>query len=193
MVVDPREVKLPGYIAVVLSLIAIILACIGIGTPAWQTTYSDAPNNTSPLTTTNYFYMCYAINASCTTYKYSSESFLHLRQASGLSIVGILFLAFGTIATYVLAITSFDWSSNMKDTRHYDLQIILGPLCLLIGTIIMLAALAEGSRAILHNGYSANLYQTAHVISIFALLASAYASGRRTLMVDPSTNSPLLK
>ena len=46
----------------------------------------------------------------------------------------------------------------------------------------MLAALAEGSRTILYNGYSAKLYQAAHVISIFSLLSSAYASGKRTLL-----------
>ncbi len=193
MVVDPRDIKLPGYTAVVLSLIAIILACIAVGTPSWQILYSDAPNNTVALTTTSYYYMCYAINATCTNYGYSSESYLHLRQASGLAIVGILFVAFGAIATYILVIHSFDDSSNIKDNRHRDLEIFSGPFLLFIGTITMLAALAEGSRSILYNGYSANLYQTAHVISIFALLASAYVSGRRTLMVDQSAKPLLLQ
>jgi len=189
--VDPRDIKLPAYIAVVLSLIAIILACIGIGTPSWQIVYSNPPNNTSPSITTSFYYMCYAFNSSCISLP-STESFIHSRQAAGLAIVGILFLMFGTVATYSIAIRSFDDSSNIKDYRHRDLQIVLGPLCLFIGTITMLAALSEGTRTIIYNGYSANLYQTAYIISIFALLGSAYASGRRSL-AHRSLQEPLLK
>jgi len=48
----------------------------------------------------------------------------------------------------------------------------------------MLAALAEGSHSIMFNGYSANLYQTAHVIAIFSMMLIAYAAGKRTLPID---------
>ena len=183
MIIDPRDIKFPAYLSAFLSIIAIILACIGVGTPSWQIVYSDAPNNTLTTTTTNFYYMCYASNSTCTSSPYSRESYIHLRQASGLAIVGILFLFFGTIGTCLIGLRSADDSLNIKGTRRHDLHIFLGPLCLFIGTITILAALAEGSKTIVYNGYSAKLYQTAHVVSIFALLSSAYASGRRSLLV----------
>ncbi|CAF1325153.1 unnamed protein product [Rotaria sp. Silwood1] len=193
MAVDPRDIKLPAYIAVVLSSIALILACIGVGTPSWQVTYSDAPTNTIPSGSTNFYYSCSASNATCTNSKYSTDSYIHLRLASGLAIVGILFIFFGTVGTYMIAISPFDGSSNIKDIRYRDMNLGFGPLCLFIGTITMLAALAEGSKTILYNGYSANLYQTAHILAIFSLLTSAYASGRRSLLDDPTMEQPLLK
>ncbi|CAF2560645.1 unnamed protein product [Rotaria sp. Silwood2] len=191
MVVDPRDIKIPAYIATILGLCALILACIGIGTPAWQIVYSDAPNNTSPFTSTNFYYTCYAGNASCTNYPYSTDDYIHLRLASGLGIVGILFLTFGIIGTYILGLYPFIGPAKFQDSRYYDLYVLSGPFCLFIATITMLAALAEGSQTVLYNGYSANLYQTAHVISIFVLLGSAYASGRRSL-ISSSGMEPLL-
>jgi hypothetical protein len=183
MIIDPREIKVPAYLSAFLSIIAIILACIGVGTPSWQIVYSDAPNNTSPTTTTNFYYMCYISNSTCISSAYSTLSYIHLQLASGLAIVGIVFLFFGTVGTCLVGLYSSDVSFNIKGSRRYDLHIFLGPLCLFTGTITMLAALAEGTQTIIYNGYSANLYQTAHVISIFALLGSAYSSGRRTLLV----------
>ncbi|CAF0907668.1 unnamed protein product [Rotaria sordida] len=186
MIVDPRDIKLPAYIAVSLGLIAFILACIGIGTPSWQITYRDAPNNTSPSTTTNFYYVCYTSNSSCTSNTYTADSYIHLRQASGLAIVGILFLFAGTFGTLLVGLRSSDVTLSVKGSRRHDLHIFLGPLCLFIGTITMLAALSEGSQTIMYNGYSANLYQAAHVFAIFALVGSAHASGRRTLSVEVS-------
>lgn len=186
MIINPNDIKVPAYLSVLFGLIATILACIGIGTPSWQIVYSDAPNNTSPLTTSNLYYMCYSSNSSCINGVYTSESYIHLRQASGLAIVGIIFLFFGTLGTYLVALRSSDTSSNGKDLRCHGFHILFGPSCLFIAAITMLAALAEGSRTIIYNGYSVNLYQTAHVLSIFSLLGSAHASGRRTLSVEIS-------
>ncbi|CAF1318400.1 unnamed protein product, partial [Rotaria sp. Silwood1] len=186
MTIDPRDIKLPAYIAVTICGIALILACIGIGTPRWQVTYTDAPNNTVVSTTTNFYYYCAATSTSCTNSKYSTDSYIHLRQASGLGIVGILFVFFGTIGTYMVAIATVDDSLKIKDRYYWDIHLTVGPFFLFVGTITMLAALAEGSKTIYYNGYSANLYQTAHILVMFALLLSAYASGKRSLFGDSS-------
>ena len=40
----------------------------------------------------------------------------------------------------------------------------------------MLAGMAEGSRYLLYNGYSANLYQSGHLFTILALFFSTLAA-----------------
>jgi hypothetical protein len=42
----------------------------------------------------------------------------------------------------------------------------------------MLAGMAEGSRYLLYNDCSANLYQAGHLFTIFSLFLSAFTAGR---------------
>ncbi|CAF1045741.1 unnamed protein product [Didymodactylos carnosus] len=171
-----------AYTATVFGAVALILACIGIGTPNWQTTYSDSPSNRNISTTINFYYACsYVAGFPSVCYNrathrqppYSPNSndyYQRQQNAAGLAIVGILFLAFGTIATLLMARDVF--KANVKHLNF------LPAALLFLATLFMLAALAEGSRTMMYNDYSANLYATGHLLTIISLLFSSFAGGR---------------
>ncbi|CAF1346761.1 unnamed protein product, partial [Didymodactylos carnosus] len=124
-----------AIIATIFGAIALVLACVGVGTPNWQVTYTDPPNNTNVGSTTNFFYTC-IININCLNNNQlntTSDYYNRLRNSAGLSIVGILFLAFGTIMTLVMALTNFYYSH------------LSGPILLFLAALFMMAALAEGA------------------------------------------------
>ena len=195
-VAGENDIRISAIVSVVLAVIAIVLACVGVGTPAWVVNYSDGPNNTQVSGYQSPFYACTSPTGNCTNYFYSGETlgYTHLRQASGLSIVGILFLAFGAVGTVLLAYGAPAYFSTIDDLRYRDFHLFLGPICLFIAAVIMLAAIAEGARVTYLNGYSTNLYQTAQVLSVFSLLLSAYASGVQSLIPHKGTyvtNAPI--
>ncbi|UJR34778.1 hypothetical protein I4U23_027557 [Adineta vaga] len=91
-----------------------------------------------------------------------------MRNASGLGIAGIILLAFGIAATLIMALGFLSvWFLNF----------IPGAL-LFLACLFMLAAMAEGSRYLVFRGYSANLYQAGHLLTILSLFLSSLAGGR---------------
>ncbi len=61
---------------------------------------------------------------------------------------------------------------------------LIGPICLFIACLFMLAGMAEGAYVLYYNDYSANLYPTAHLLTIFSFLMSCIASGRLHTIPD---------
>ena len=184
------DVKLPYLLLIVISVvsggIAIALACIGIDTSNWQTTETTATNGrTYTNSTANFFYACilnstgdvigcdprskntnlqqyYAISAAGN----QSDWNHHLNAAAGLSILGILFSVFGTLATILMLVgQSLPWI------------LLVAPSILFFACLFMLAGLAEGARVLLYNGYAAHLNETTHLLTIFSFLISALARG----------------
>lgn len=175
-----------AFIAVAFGAIALVLVCVGIATPNWQTTYVSSSNTSFYVgARTNFFYSCTFWNngtlINCTNrdnnlYGYPgysannawmSDYNRRIQNAGALCIVGIIFLFFGTIATLVMALDYLPVWIN-----------ILPPGLLFLACLFMLAGMAEGSRYFLYNDYSANLFQTGHLLTMFALFLSAFAAGR---------------
>lgn len=175
-----------AFVAVVFGTIAVVLTCVGIGTPSWQTTYAPLNGTTYFVAArTNFFYSCtYSSNGTlnnCTNrdntlYGYPGYSSNHawmsdynarIQNAAALCIVGIVLLFFGTIATLIMALDYLPVWVN-----------ILPPALLFLACLFMLVGMAEGSRYLIYNDYSANLYQTGHLLTMLTLFLSAFAAGR---------------
>ena len=186
-------------ISVISGAAALTLACVSIGTSNWQTTSTNTTDGQMYISNTaNFFYACRfdAVGdvISCnqrssngdlleyymiTARGNQSELNLHLNVAAGLSVLGIIFVFFGTIATLL-----------MFNGDRVPWIFLVAPSFLFLACLFMLTGLAEGARMLLYNGYSANLYETAHVLTIFSFLISAIVGGR---LFDPPVNSKLFK
>jgi hypothetical protein len=172
--------------SVIFGGIALLLACVGIGTPNWQSTQVITNGQTFTVSTANFFYACHSYpNGTFISCDHRSSNReinqyypidapgnetqwnQHLDNAAGLSITGIILIFFGTLATLVMVITS--WAGWIY---------LIGPICLFLACLFMLAGMAEGAYVLYYNDYSANLYQTAHLLTIFSFLISCIASGR---------------
>ena len=170
----------------IFSLSALVLAAVGIGTPNWQVTEATINGETFIVRTANFFYACrlntngvadncisrsadqniqryYPIDARWN----QTEWIRYLDSAAGLSIIGIIFLYFGACASLFMLIPNrFLWIS------------IFSPIFLFFACLFMFAGMASGANILYYNGYSANLYQTSHLLTIFSFLISCIVSGR---------------
>lgn len=175
-----------SYIAVVFGLIGLVLTCVGIGTPSWQSDYVTSSDGTYTKTgSANFFYACPAYyngtiinctNRSPSLYGYSNYNSAfpwmkdfnqRMQNAAALCIVGIGLLFLGTLATLIMAVIYLQTWYNL-----------IAPVFLFLACLFMLAGMAEGSRYLFYNDYSANLYQAGHAVTMFTLLLSAFAAGR---------------
>jgi hypothetical protein len=174
-----------AFIAVAIGVVALILVCVGIGTPKWESTYTSTGNGTYALASTaNFFYACSYTNGTfnnCTTrsnnltnypgyssiYPWEVDYNLRMQNAAGLCIAGIIFLALAIAMTVVMALRPLATLLNL-----------ISPILFFLACLFMLAGMAEGSRYLLYNDYSANLYQAGHLFTILALTISTLAAGR---------------
>jgi hypothetical protein len=184
-------------ISVIFGAIALALACIGIGTANWQTTQGNTTSGQSYISSTaNFFYACnytttgdvvncasrtinsdiqqYYLNISNKTGSQAAWS-THLNTAAGFYIIVIIFILIVTITTLFMFIGD-----------RAEWIFLVAPSYLFLACLFMLAGLAEGSRILLYNGYSANLYETAHLLTIFSFLISSIVAGR--LFRNPPVN-----
>lgn len=181
--------RMLAFVSIGFGAIALLLACIGIGTPNWQTTYTTSTSNQLQIASTNNFFYacifstngnvtCYNRNASLigyvntgfyglSTFTSSNDTNTRLQNAGGLCIVGIVFIALGVIFTLVMAIRAI--------STWFDL---VPPTLLFLACLFMLAGLAEGARALIYNDYAANLYQAGHLLTMLSFGLSALAAGR---------------
>ena len=177
--------RIIAFIAVGFGSIALLLACVGIGTPRWYSTYELNNNATYVKTNSaNFFYTC-SVNQNGTTNNctnrdgtlflypgyiagtYMTDYYQRMQNAGSLCIVGILFLFFGTLATLMMALLYFkEWVT------------LIPPALLFLACLFMLAGKAEGSRYLLYNDYSSSLFHTGHLLTMFTLFLSAFAAGR---------------
>ena len=188
--------------SVFFGVVALILACVGIGTPNWQVTNAVVDQQTFTVATANFFYACrlypnntlinctsrssdrniqnyYPIDARWNQTEWNS----HLDNAAGLCVTGIVCIFLGTVATILMLIG-----------RRLVLIALFGPILLFLACLFMLAGMAEGAYVLYYNDYSANLYQTGHLLVILSFLISCIASGR--LLSFPQTTDlslPVLK
>ncbi|CAF0833095.1 unnamed protein product [Rotaria sordida] len=166
--------------------IALLLACVGIGTPNWQSNQVIIDGQRHTISTANFFYACNSYsNGTLISCKHRSsdrninqyypidarwnetEWNQHLDSAAGLCIVGIIFISIGIIATLLMTVEGLPaW--------FY----LFGPIGLFLACLFMLAGMAEGAYVLYYNDYAANLYQTAHLLTIFSFLISSIAAGR---------------
>ncbi|CAF2537658.1 unnamed protein product [Rotaria sp. Silwood2] len=188
--------------SVIFGGIALLLACVGIGTPNWQSTQVIIDGQRHTISTANFFYACSSYtNGTLISCKHRSsdrninqyypidarwnetEWNQHLDGAAGLCIVGIVFIFLGTITTLLMIIEGLAiWIY------------LIGPIGLFLACLFMLAGMAEGAYVLYYNDYAANLYQTAHLFTIFSFLVSCISAGRRYSFPDlREMNIPLRK
>ena len=174
-----------AFAAVAFGAIALILACVGLGTPKWNVGYNTANGNVYEQYNANFFYVCsynsdgslnncVSRSAGLASYpgyspsvSWVSDYGQRMQNAAALCIVGIVFIFLATVATLVMALIYFPTWANL-----------IPPALFFLACLFMLIGMAEGSRYLPYNGYSANLYQAAHVVTMFALFLSALAAGR---------------
>jgi len=173
-------------ISVIFGGIALLFACVGIGTPNWQSAQLTIDGQTYTISTANFFYACrFYSNGSLISCEHRSSNRninqyypidapgnqtqwnQYLDAAAGLSIVGIIFIFIGTLTTLIMIVA--DWVGWIY---------LIGPICLFLACLFMLAGMAEGSYVLYYNDYSANLYETAHLLTIFSFLMSCIVAGR---------------
>ncbi|CAF3881100.1 unnamed protein product, partial [Rotaria sp. Silwood1] len=129
--------------------------CVGAGTRSWYVEYDST--GLTAIWYTNSFYTCYAINGTCWSNQgllssvssdqqpitrsagISTDYYLRLRHAAALLILGILFVAFGLIASVFLMLPSgkikiFNGRLN-----------ILTAFLLAVAALFQRAALSEGA------------------------------------------------
>ena len=166
--------------------IALLLACVGIGTPNWQSTHATINRERHTISTANFFYACRSSsNGTSTNCRHRSsnrdinqyypidatgnqtEWNRHLDAAAGLCIVGIIFIAVGMVGIAIMIV------GNLARWIYF-----IGPIGLFLACLFMLAGMAEGANVLYYNDYSANLYQTAHLFTIFNFLVSCIVAGR---------------
>lgn len=171
-----------ALIAAVFGLLAFILACIGMGAPSWETYYNPSASGPSGNRsgTVNFFYACLTnpdgSGQNC-TYRSSSLSNYgsilpynfndRLDNAASLSIIGIALIFSGVISTVIMAFVRIGIERTL-----------IAPIFLFLACLFMLAGLAEGSRVLHYNDYAANLYETAHLLTMLSLLLCSIAAGR---------------
>ena len=172
---------------VLAGAIALLLACVGIGTPNWQVEYKNTTlGELHIVRTANFFYACRmnlagenlgcgerASNSNIAQY-YSingtgNETIWnwHLNSAAGLSIMGIIYTLFGIVATMLML---------FGDRAEWIY--VVAPGFYFLACLFMLAGLAEGSRVLLSNGFSAHIFQSAHAMTMFSFLICCITAGR---------------
>ncbi|UJR14323.1 hypothetical protein I4U23_001319 [Adineta vaga] len=147
---------------------AFTLAGVGIGSSHWQTTTDTTSNEQIYIpivlrSSDNNNIRCYMINATGDANTWN----FHLNFAAGLSTIGIIFIFSGGLMTLLMVFGD-----------HEPWIFLIAPSFLFLACLFMLADLAEGSRVLNFNDYSAYLYETGHVITIFSCLISAWLGGR---------------
>jgi len=185
-----KKDKLAAGATLFFASVGLLFLCVGVGTPNWYVTYVSGSGYLI-ASSVNFYYAC-TNSTNCASNPYwvglgypytgypntsplisgvpSTDHFTHLQNAAGLAIVGLLFLAFGTIAAVVLAIRPKIYGAGFN-----------GLACAVLFCIAALferAALSEGQRQMVFNGYGANLYQTGHAFTIAAVPLSAYVAAR---------------
>jgi len=175
--------------AIILSSIGLLFLCVGIGTSSWHIDY-DLTGITHQWYT-SYFFTCYALNGTCWNNQYLSSSvvnyyeqpltslapvstdyYLRLRNAAALGIIGLLFVSFGLVAAIFLSLRSKQFQ---KYSGHLHL---FTAILFAVAALFQRAALSEGARAFSVNGYSGNLYQTGHALTIAAIPVYAFVAAR---------------
>ena len=184
-----RQEMILTVISVISGAIAFLLTCTGIGTSHWQISRATMTNGQSYISSTaNFFYTCtlnqneevincYRRNQNMSIEQYypiigasgnANDWNRHLNAAAGLSIIGIILIFSGTVATILMFTNqSLPWIFPVA------------PAMLFSACLFMLGGLAEGTHVLYYNGYAANLYQTGHLLTIFSFLCSAFVGGLR--------------
>ncbi|CAF1119958.1 unnamed protein product [Didymodactylos carnosus] len=163
-IVDPAS-RVIAVAAGVFGFIALVLAIVGTATPSWY--YINISGNTQYY---NFFTQCVGslVNdtSQCVDMQRNTNLGLITQHAGALAVVGLIFLGCGTIIAFAMACMQFS-----------GILSLISPILLFLASLFMLASLAEGSRVTLYNSYSANLFQTAHLLTFFSMGLAAFAAG----------------
>ncbi|CAF0764919.1 unnamed protein product [Adineta ricciae] len=177
--------QIVSLISLIFGIAALVLTCVGLGTPEWYIRYGSGYNISSyRISSANFFYSCnYYIDNTLDRCVQRQESMFYYpnfaqiewinayqnvaEHAGALCIVGIIFLSFGILFTVIMTVVHCP-------SPFYCFP----PGVFFLACLFMAVGLAEGSFILIYNGYSAILFQTGQVATILALCLSTFAAGR---------------
>ncbi len=149
------------------SIAALTLSIVGLATNSWYY-YQDSNGNTNYY---NLFTQCNGTvkngSSVCTDISRGTDFGVGTLYAAAFLVVAICLLGCGMLVTLL-----------MNFVQLTGLLVFIAPILLFIAALFMVATFAEGSRVAMFNSYSANLVQTAHVLTIFSMGIIAFAGGR---------------
>lgn len=149
------------------AIAALTLSVVGTATYSWFF-YQDSAGNTLFY---NFFTVCQGqvLNQSSTCFDMPRYTALGIgtQHAAGLLVVALCLLGLGMLITLAMNCIQLD-----------GILAFIAPILLFLAALFMVGALAEGSRVMTYNSYSANLVETGHLLTIFSMGLVGFASGR---------------
>ncbi|UJR14615.1 hypothetical protein I4U23_001609 [Adineta vaga] len=149
------------------TITALALTIVGTATQYW---YFDQSSDGSTLHY-NFFTECSGnlLNGTsrCIDMQRSTTLGLGTQHAAGLLVTALCLLGLGMIVTL-----------TMNFIRLSGIIAFIAPIFLFLAALFMVAAFAQGSRVTTYNGYSANLTQTGHLLTIFSMGLVAFIGSR---------------
>lgn len=158
------------FIATFFSIAALTLLIVGTSTHSWyHIQYTNGSTEYS-----NLFTQCRGNSTTrtsiCSDIARNTEFGVRTRHAAAFIIVAICLVGCGMILIFL-----------MNFIQLTATLLFVAPITLFLATLFIVATFAEASRVMYFNSYSANLVQTAHVLTIFTLTIITFASGRLQL------------
>ncbi|CAF3635865.1 unnamed protein product [Rotaria socialis] len=154
-------------IASFFAVSALTLVIVGIATPSWY----SSQDSTGTFVYFNLFTQCVGNGNNntliCTAIQRQTTFGAGTQNAAALLIVAICLLGCGTLITLIMIFI-----------RLPGIMVLIAPVVLFLATLFMVVAFEECSKVTIYNSYSANLVQTSHIATIFAMGIIAFASGR---------------
>ena len=154
-------------IAGIFTIIALTLSIVGTATTSWYYN-QDGIGNTRSY---NFFTYCTGnllnTTSDCNDMPRQTVLGLGTQQAGALLVVALCLLGLGMLITLA-----------MNYVQLTGILAFISPILLFLAALFMLASLATGSRVTTYNSYSANLVETGHLLTIFAMGLMGFASGR---------------
>jgi hypothetical protein len=149
------------------SIAALTLSIVGIATRSWY--YYQYTNST--VIYYNLFTQCTGnVNngaSVCTDILRTTDFGLGTQYAAAFLVVAICLLGCGMLV--ILLMNFVQLTGGL---------LFVAPILLFLATLFMVAAFVEASKVTIYNSYSANLVQTSHIVTIFAMGIITFASGR---------------
>lgn len=149
------------------SLVGLTLAIVGCATVSWF----RSEQTDGSFTSYNLFTNCSGNSKTSSSYCADLDRQTTFGQSTQ-TAAAFLVVSICLLGCAVFITIAMHFVLTMK------ILLFVGPICLFLATLFLLATFAEASRVMMFTSYSAHLVQTAHMASIFALALLSFVCGR---------------
>jgi hypothetical protein len=163
---DPLS-RLVLFIAGLVTIVALVLSIVGTATYSWYYNQDSFGNTVSY----NFFTMCQGnlLNSTSTCIDMPRQTTMGIStQNAG----ALLVFALGLLGLAMLITLA------MNFVQLTGILAFIAPIVHFFAALFMLASMAEGSRVLQYNNYSAHLVQTGHILTILSMGLTAFAGAR---------------